>query len=118
MKMLIGWHDLEGISLGYYEEILFPEFVMPGGLLPTLWGYTIFQNVNHTTIIAHYNLVGMVEEIEFIHRLNFQMSGIRQSIDWDDLFFILNCYTCLKGSACNSMFSTMPTSLQEYILLE
>jgi hypothetical protein len=33
-------------------------------------------------------------------------------------FFILNCYTCLNGSACNSMFGTTPPTLQEYIPLE
>ena len=41
----------------YLEEILYPDFVMPGGLLPVLYGDAIFQNVNHTTIIARYNLV-------------------------------------------------------------
>jgi hypothetical protein len=30
-------------------------------------------------------------------------------------FFILNCYTCLNGSPCNSMFSTEPLSLQHYL---
>jgi hypothetical protein len=133
----------------YLEEILFPEFVMPGGLLPVLYGDAIFQNVNHMTIIARYNIVGTVEEMEFIRRLNFRMSGIRQSIEhmygslfnlfrllkmprqiklYNDgqlsyrlgiiCFFILNCYTCLNGSACNSMFNTTPPSLQEYIPLE
>jgi hypothetical protein len=51
----------------YLEHILFPEFVMPGGLLPALYGDAIFQNVNHMTIIAHYNIVGMIEEMEFIN---------------------------------------------------
>jgi hypothetical protein len=65
----------------YLEDILHPDFVMPGGLLPVLYGDAIFQNVNHTTIIARYNLVGTVEEIEFLRRLNFRMSGIHQSIE-------------------------------------
>ena len=30
-------------------------------------------------------------------------------------FFILNCYTCLNGSACNSMFNTTPPTLDQYI---
>jgi hypothetical protein len=54
---------------------------MPGGLLPVLYGDAFFQNVNHMTIIACYNLVGMVEEMEFIPQLNFRMSGIQQSIE-------------------------------------
>jgi hypothetical protein len=52
----------------YLEEILFPEFTMPGGLLPVLYGDAIFQNVNHTTIITHYEVVGMVEEMDFVRR--------------------------------------------------
>ncbi len=65
----------------YLEQILFPEFVLPGGLLPALYGDAIFQNVNHTTIIARYNLVGTIEEIEFLRRLNYRMSGVQQSIE-------------------------------------
>ncbi len=34
-------------------------------LLPALYKDAIFQNVNHITITACYNLVGMVEEMEF-----------------------------------------------------
>jgi hypothetical protein len=33
-------------------------------------------------------------------------------------FFILNCYTCMNGSACNSMFETMPPTLEQYIPLD
>jgi hypothetical protein len=65
----------------YLEQILFPEFVLPGGLLPALYGDAIFQNVNHMTIIACYNLVGTIEEIEFLCRLNYRMSGVWQSIE-------------------------------------
>ena len=32
-------------------------------------------------------------------------------------FFILNCYTCLNGSPCNSMFNTEPPMLEEYLPL-
>jgi hypothetical protein len=32
--------------------------------------------------------------------------------------FILNCYTCLNGSACNSMFETTPPTLEQYIPLD
>jgi hypothetical protein len=132
----------------YLEEILFPDYVMDGGLLPVLYGDAIFQNINHTTIISRYELVGTVEEMEFLRRLNFRMSGIRQSIEhmygqlfnlfrllktprqfkiYNDgqlayrveviSFFILNCYTCLNGSPCNSMFNTVAPSLQEYLPL-
>jgi hypothetical protein len=65
----------------YFEEILFPDNVMDGGLLPVLYGDAIFQNINHTTIISRYKLVGTQEEIEFLRRLNFRMSGIGQSIE-------------------------------------
>ena len=133
----------------YLEQILFPDFEMPGGLLPALYGDAIFQNVNHTTIIARYNLVGTPEEIDFLGKLNYRMSGIRQSIEhmygilfnlfrllktprqiqlYNDgqlsyrlgviSFFILNCYTCLNGSACNSMFNTTPPNLQDYLPLD
>ncbi len=36
----------------YFEEILFPDHVMAGGLLPVLYGDAIFQHINHMTIIA------------------------------------------------------------------
>jgi hypothetical protein len=64
----------------YLEEILFPEHAMDGGLLPVLYADAIFLNINHTTIISRYELVGTQEEIEFLCRLNYRMSGIRQSI--------------------------------------
>ncbi len=133
----------------YLEEVLFPEHAMAGGLLPVLYADAIFQNINHTTIISRYELVGTLEEIEFLRRLNFRMSGIRQSIEhmygqlfnlfrllktprqfklYNDgqfayrvgviCFFILNCYTCLNGSPCNSMFNTEPPSLEEYLPID
>jgi hypothetical protein len=61
----------------YLEEVLFPEHAMDGGLLPVLYGDTIFQNVDHTTIISWYELVGTQQEMEFLRRLNYRMSGIR-----------------------------------------
>ena len=33
-------------------------------------------------------------------------------------FFILNCYTCFNGSACNSMFDSFPPTIQEYLPLD
>jgi len=36
----------------YLEEILFPDHLMLGDVLPTLYGDAIFQNANHTTIIC------------------------------------------------------------------
>jgi hypothetical protein len=132
----------------YLEEILFPDHVMAGGLLPVLYSDAIFQHINHTTIIARYDLIGMQQEMDFLRRLNFRMSGIRQSIEhmYGQLFnlfrllktprqfklyhegqlayrvgvicfFVLNCYTCLNGSPCNSMFNTEPPTLQEYLPL-
>jgi hypothetical protein len=109
---------------------LFPGHVMPGGVLPALYGDAIFQNINHMAIIAQYDLIGHQQEMEFLRRLNFRMSGIRQSIEHMygqlfNLFMLLktpcqfklynygqlayhNCYTTLNGSPCNSMFSTEP----------
>jgi hypothetical protein len=133
----------------YLEDVLVPNYVMEGGILPALYGDAIFQHLNHATIIARYDLIGTIEEIEFLRRLNFRMSGIRQSIEhmygqlfnlfrllktphqfklFNDgqlayhvgviSFFILNCYTCLNGSPCNSMFNTEPPSLQDYLPLD
>ena len=133
----------------YLEDVLVPNYVMAGGILPALYGDAIFQHLNHATIIARYDLIGTIEEIEFLQRLNFRMSGIRQSIEhmygqlfnlfrllktprqfklYNDgqlayrvgviCFFILNCYTCLNGSPCNSMFNTEPPSLQDYLPLD
>ena len=51
------------------------------GVLPALYADAIFQDINHTTIIARYDHIGTREEMEFLQRLNFRMSGIRQSIE-------------------------------------
>jgi hypothetical protein len=134
----------------YLEELLFLDYVMAGGLLPALFGYSIFQNVNHSTIIARYNAVGLgINKAEFIRRWNFRLSSVQQSIEhmygqlvnlfhllkvprhfklFSDgqlayrvavvCFFMLNCYACLNGSPCNSMFDTIPPSLDEYLPLD
>jgi len=133
----------------YLKEILFPEHLMPGDILPALYGDAMFQNANHTTIIARFDLFGNQQEMDFLRRLNFRMLGVRQSIEhmygqlfnlfrllkmlhqfklFNDgqiayrigvsCFFILNCYTCLNSSPCNSMFSTEPPSLQDYLPLD
>jgi hypothetical protein len=134
----------------YLEELLFPDHMMAGGLLPALFGDSIFQNVNHSTIIARYNAVGLgINEAQLISRLNYRMSGVCQSIEhmygqlfnlfrllkvprqfklFSDgqlayrvavvCFFILNCYTCLNESPCNSMFDTIPPTLDEYLPLD
>jgi len=133
----------------YLKEILFPEHLMPGDILPALYGDAMFQNANHTTIISRFDLFGNQQEMDFLRRLNFRMLGVRQSIEhmygqlfnlfrllkmlhqfklFNDgqiayrigvsCFFILNCYTCLNSSPCNSMFSTEPPSLQDYLPLD
>jgi hypothetical protein len=33
-------------------------------------------------------------------------------------FFILNCYTCLNGSPCNSMFNSFAPDIQDYLPLD
>ncbi len=65
----------------YLEDILYPDHAMAGGLLPAVYRDSIFLNVNHSTIIYRYDLVGTLEEQRHIRRLNFCMSGIRQSIE-------------------------------------
>jgi hypothetical protein len=90
-----------------------------------------------------------VDEQAIIRKLNYRMSGVRQSIEhmygamfnlfhllktprqtklFNDgqtayrlgvvCFFILNCYTCMNGSACNSMFETTPPTLEQYLPLD
>jgi hypothetical protein len=124
-----------------YEEILFPEDVMDGGLLPVLYADAIPQHINHTTIISRHEVVEMQQEMDFIYKLDFGIFGIRQSIEhmYGQLFnlfrllktphqfklysegqlayrvgvicfFILNYYTCLNGSPCNSMFNMEDSS--------
>ncbi len=43
----------------YLEELLFPDHVMAGGLLPALFGDLLLQNINHPTITARYKAVGL-----------------------------------------------------------
>ena len=133
----------------YLENILYPDYVMGGGLLPALYGDAIFMNLNYSTILAKYDLVGNDDADYLIRKLNFRMSGIRQSIEhmygaffnlfrlfevkrhfkiFHDAtsayhlgvigFFILNCYTCFNGSACNSMFDSLSPTIQEYLPLD
>ncbi len=65
----------------YLEEVLHPEYSLAGGLLPALYGDSIFMNLNHSTILSKYEVVGTEEEKKLIRKLNFSMSGIRQSIE-------------------------------------
>ncbi len=149
----ISHNDLGVLNMSrltrYLEDILFPDYAMPGGLLPALYGDAIFMNVNYSTILAKYDFIGNVEVDYLIKRLNHRMSGIRQSIElmygaffnlfslfeskrhfkiFRDAtsayrlgvigFFILNCYTCLNGSACNSIFDSFAPTIQEYLPLD
>ncbi len=65
----------------HLEQILFPQNVMPGGLLPALFGDSVFQGHNYSTIISRYDPIGTVEQRQFLSRINFRMSGVRQSIE-------------------------------------
>ena len=66
----------------YLVQLLFPDFAMAGGILPALFGDSIFQNVNHSTIITRFNMNHFAQqEQDFIHRLNFRLSGVRQPIE-------------------------------------
>jgi hypothetical protein len=127
----------------YLKEILFPDHLMPGDVLPALYGDAIFQNANHTTIIARFDHIGNQQEMDFLRRLNFWMLGVRQSNEhmYGQLFNLFRflktprqfklfndgqiayrvgviCFTSLNGSPCNSMFSTEPPSLQDYLPLD
>ena len=33
-------------------------------------------------------------------------------------FFVMNCYTCLNGSACTGMFDILPPTINEYLPLD
>jgi hypothetical protein len=48
-----------------------------------------------------------------------QMSVLRTSADKLRLctvcFFLLNCHTCMNGSATNTAFGTVPPSIEEYL---
>jgi hypothetical protein len=62
----------------YLIDILHPDHVMAGGLFS---GNSIFPNVNHSTIICQYDLVGTPEENRLMCRLNLCTSGNRQAIE-------------------------------------
>jgi hypothetical protein len=51
-----------------------------------------------------------------------QMTVIRTSADKLRLctvcFFLLNCYTCMNGSATNTIFGTVPPTIDEYLPLD
>ena len=65
----------------HLENLLHPDYVMPFGLLPALYGDAIFQANNYSTIISRYELIGDADEINLLSKINFRMSGVRQSIE-------------------------------------
>jgi hypothetical protein len=65
----------------YMENILYPNHIMAGGLLPALYGDAIFMSLNYATILAKYNLMGNVEVDNLIRKLNRRISGVRQAIE-------------------------------------
>ena len=87
----------------------------------------MIMTVNHSTILTKYDYVGNMEDDYLIRILNQCMSGICQSIEliygaffnlfslfeskWP--FIMLNCYTCLNGSACNSIFDSFSLTIKE-----
>jgi hypothetical protein len=75
----VGVLNMSGLTR-YLEDALHPDYVMAGGLLPELYGDSIFMNLNHSTILSKYD-VGTEEEKQLIFKLNFRMSGIWQSIE-------------------------------------
>jgi hypothetical protein len=86
----IGVLNMSGLTR-YLEDVLHPDYVMAGGLLPVLYGDSIFMNLNHSTILSKYEVVGTEEERKLLHKLNFRMSGILQSIEHlFNLFQVLN----------------------------
>jgi hypothetical protein len=65
----------------YMENILYPDHVMAGVILPALYGDAIFMNLNYATILAKYDYVGNADVDILIRKLNRRMSGVRQSIE-------------------------------------
>jgi hypothetical protein len=43
------------------ENILYPDHVMDGRLLPALYGDAIFMHLNYAVILTKYDLVGNAE---------------------------------------------------------
>ncbi len=58
----------------YMENILYPNHVMDGGILPALYGDAIFMHLNYATILAKYDLVGNAEADFLIRKLNRRIS--------------------------------------------
>jgi hypothetical protein len=76
----LGVLNLSGL-VEYFEANLHPDHEMDGGLLPALYADAIFLNIIHTTIIMRFNVMGNVDEQAIIRKLNYRMSGVRQSIE-------------------------------------
>ena len=98
----LGVLNMSGLA-HYLEDILHPEYKMEGGLLPAFYGDAIFQSENYSTIVARYDLVGTDEEIELYRKLNYRMSGVRQSIEhmYGQLF---NLFRLLKTPRQHQIF--------------
>jgi hypothetical protein len=92
----IGLFDMSTLTI-FMENILYPNNVMVGGVLPALYGDSIFMNLNYATILAKYDLVGNAEVDNLIWKLNHRMSGVRQSIE---LMYgqLLIYFVCFKQS--------------------
>jgi hypothetical protein len=97
------------------EQLLHPAFTLAGGILPALYGDAIFQVVDYSTIIAKHLLVGNKEEWHFIKRLNYHMSGVRQSIEhmYGALF---NLFRLLKMSRQFWLYHSGETAYQTGVI--
>jgi hypothetical protein len=78
---------------------------LTGGNLLAVFGHSIFQNINHSTIVAWYRVAGFAQnEQRLIHRLNYRLSGVRQSIE-QMLGQMFNLFLLMKQPSIFALFT-------------
>jgi hypothetical protein len=58
---------MSGLST-YLEELFYPDFVMVVGILPALYGDSIYQNTDHSTLLARFSITPILQGIEHMYR--------------------------------------------------
>jgi hypothetical protein len=137
-----GILNLSGLA-DYLISILQPIGSAIGNFFPAIYGDGIFavsaticgrcraplsdweEIVNICMALLHIcieHLFSLYFNLFKLLKMMHQMTVLRTSADKICLcticFFLLNCYTCMNGSATNTTFGTVPPSIEEYIPLD
>ena len=135
----IGIMNMSGLEQ-YLQETL--NFIPGSTMFPTLFGDAIFVpspvitnrilNSDLTQEIIDKRMNSIRQSVELTYGLFFGIFHLFKEPQKFHLFnqgelsyrtgmvgfFLLNCYTCLRGNVVTSFFDTQPPSIEEYLPLD